>query len=112
MRFGAHLVTGEGIFYVEQPESARLAFEQVISEKDHFHLAGLHAAVSLLGSLVLALALDEGVLDADAALAAARLDEIYQAEKWGLDAEAATRAAQQGRALRDSARLLALLRTD
>jgi chaperone required for assembly of F1-ATPase len=111
-RFGAQLSTGEGIAYVEQPESARLAFEHAMSGKDDFRLAGLHTAVSLLGSLVIALALDEGVLDADAALAAARLDEIYQAEKWGLDPEAEARVGAQVRVLRELSRFLELLRQE
>ena len=38
------------------------------------------------GSLVLALAVVEGAMTAEEALAAAMLDELWQAEKWGEDA--------------------------
>lgn len=109
-RFGADLAVGEGFAYVEQPESTRLRFEAVVSEGDNFRLAGLHAVVSLLGSLVIALALDESVLDPDSAFAAARLDELYQAEKWGEDTQITARALHQAKALGEAARFLGLLR--
>ena len=66
-------------------------------------LAALYLATSALGSLVLALALIEGRIDADAAFAAAQLDEDFQIERWGLEDEAAKRRA----ALQDDIRLAA-----
>ena len=46
-----------------------------------------------LGSVVLGLALAEGRLDAPAAHALGALDELFQAEQWGDDAEAVARRA-------------------
>ena len=57
------------------------------------HLAALGIAVPALGSLVLGLALAEGELDAATAHALGCLDELFQAELWGEDAEAAARRA-------------------
>ena len=107
---GARLCTGEGVVYIEQPEAAALALEQAVSEADNFELAGLHAAASLLGSLVLALALHAGRVDADEAFHASHLDEIYQAQIWGEDWEAKERMDRQARELSDTARFLHLLR--
>jgi chaperone required for assembly of F1-ATPase len=56
-------------------------------------LAALGIAVPALGSLVLGLALAEGWLDAATAHALGALDELYQTEVWGEDAEAAARRA-------------------
>jgi chaperone required for assembly of F1-ATPase len=59
---------------------------------DDFALAGLALAAPLFGSAILALALRDGRINADEAMIAARLDEIFQEEQWGVDAEAAARA--------------------
>ena len=59
-------------------------------------------AITLLGSAVLALALERGVLSADAALTASCVDEDWQIEQWGEDEEAM--AVRAGRA-RDAAAL-------
>ena len=50
-------------------------------------LVGVHAATTVLGSLVLALCLLHGRLGADAALAASLLDELFEIERWGSDVE-------------------------
>ncbi len=69
---------------------------------DGFTLAGLAHATALFGSAVLGLALQRGRLTADAAFALSRLDEAFQEERWGVDEEAAERAA----ALAEEARML------
>ena len=56
-------------------------------------LAALGVVVPALGSLVLGLAMAEGRLDAVTAHALGALDELFQAEAWGEDAEAAARRA-------------------
>jgi chaperone required for assembly of F1-ATPase len=86
--FGAHLICAEGLGFVSQTPEALAAFERAIAAKNDFALAGLHAAAILTGSAVIALALAEERLSSDEAFAAAELDEIYQAEKWGKDEEA------------------------
>jgi chaperone required for assembly of F1-ATPase len=54
--------------------------------------AGLMSAIPLFGSVILALALWRGHIGGDAAFAASRVGEDFQAETWGRDAEAAKRA--------------------
>jgi chaperone required for assembly of F1-ATPase len=68
--------------------------QELVSELDDFMLATLDLAASLTGSFVIALALVERHLLAEGAFAAAQVDEIYQAEKWGRDAEAEARRAK------------------
>ena len=62
-----------------------------MAAQDVLTLAALGIAVPLLGSAVLGLALAAGALNAADAHALASLDEQFQAEKWGEDAEAAAR---------------------
>ena len=58
---------------------------------DDFRLTGLATAVPLLGSAVLALAVEQGALDGGAAFDLSRIDELFQEDQWGVDAEAAER---------------------
>lgn len=60
---------------------------------DDFALTGLAAATPLLGSAILALALQRGALSGETAFDLSRLDEAFQEERWGVDAEAAARTA-------------------
>lgn len=95
------LKTGTGIAHIEQPEKSLKALDRAVAAHDDFQLAALHAATTVTGSLVIGLAFLGGRLDAEGAFAAAHLDEAYQAERWGEDAEA------QGRARRAAAELVA-----
>ena len=49
-------------------------------------------AAGLFGSAILALALQRGRLTGEAAFDLSRLDEAFQEEQWGVDAEAAVRS--------------------
>ena len=66
---------------------------------------------SLTGSALLALAVDFGELDAETAWAAAHVDEDFQAEQWGQDAEALARRASRKRDMLAAARLIEAIRT-
>jgi chaperone required for assembly of F1-ATPase len=87
-RFGAHLRTGFGVVPIDQDEAAVAALRHALASYDAFALTALYGVAAILGSLVLALALAEGRLEADEAFALSRIDEDYQAERWGRDAEA------------------------
>ncbi|WP_312596254.1 ATP12 family protein [Brevundimonas sp.] len=69
---------------------------------DDFRLTGLATAVPLLGSAVLALAVERGALSGGEAFDLSRIDEAFQEDQWGVDAEAAERT----QARRDEAELL------
>jgi chaperone required for assembly of F1-ATPase len=64
--------------------------------------------VTALGSLVLGLALAEGRLDAPTAHALGVLDELFETEQWGEDAEAAARRAAIAADIALAARFIAL----
>jgi chaperone required for assembly of F1-ATPase len=87
--FDVVLRVTRGIIPVEQPEASLAALINVLERYDDMRLTALQSAVAATGSLLLGLALVEGRLDAEAAFAASQLDETYQAELWGEDAEAA-----------------------
>ena len=89
--YGARLKVCFGIRHVPQPPEAIAELEQAVTRYDEFELAALHTATAITGSLVLALALAEEEVNAEEAFAAASLDETFQAEKWGRDAEAEKR---------------------
>lgn len=60
-------------------------FLEKLSDK---RLTALYLAALDMRSVILAMALVEGRLDAEAAYKAAWLEELWQAEKWGIDPEA------------------------
>lgn len=109
-RYGAKLAVTAGVLPADQPAAALEALRRAIGAYDDFALTALHAATAAAGSLVIGLALGEGRIDAERAFAASCLDELFQAERWGEDAEAAARRV----ALRDdiaaASRFFALLR--
>ncbi|HTI81562.1 MAG TPA: ATP12 family protein [Acetobacteraceae bacterium] len=90
-RYDAVLRVGTGIAYVKQHRGAIAALRAAVGALDVPALAALGVAVPALGSLVLGLALAEGEIDAATAHALGALDELFQAEAWGEDAEAAAR---------------------
>jgi chaperone required for assembly of F1-ATPase len=82
-----------GIRHAEQPAATLAAVEALAADEDDFTLAALALAAAIFGSAILALAMKTGRLDGREALAAARLDESFQEERWGLDAESARNTA-------------------
>ena len=86
------------------------ALAAALSKLDAFSLAALYAASSLCGSLVIALALAERKLDPEQTFAAANLDKIYQAERWGWDPQETAKATVERAELNQISRFLELLR--
>jgi len=110
-RFGAPLAVATGIVHVTQPVESLAALAAALATHGPYALAALGVAVPALGSLVLGLALAEGALDAAEAHALATLDETFQEEFWGTDAEALARRRRIGDEVAVAARFLDLLRT-
>jgi len=109
LRFDAPLTVTAGILPVVQPAASLKALEAAISAYETHCLAALHLATAACGSLVVALALIEGRIDAEAAFAAAELDESYEIERWGEDAEQARRRAGLKEDVALAARFVSLL---
>ena len=80
-----------GVGYQRQHHDSISALRRAVGRYDAYILSGLGVAVPSLGSLVLGLALAEGHLTAADAHALGSLEELFQAEQWGEDDEAAKR---------------------
>jgi chaperone required for assembly of F1-ATPase len=89
---GARFILAEGIIHRQQPETAISAFaEALASHRSALKLAALHTITTLTGSALLALAFAEGRLNAEQAWQAAHVDEDWNIQQWGTDAEAEAR---------------------
>ncbi len=91
-----------GVVPRPQPSSALARVETLVAALDPFVQAGVAFATPLFGSAILALALQRGQLYADAAFDLSRLEQAFQEERWGVDAEAAERTTHQ----REEARMV------
>jgi chaperone required for assembly of F1-ATPase len=110
-RYDAGLAVTAGIVPTAQSPASLKAYALAVAAFDDFRLTALQAATAACGSLVIALALFEGRLDAEAAFAASQLDETFQIEAWGEDAEATKRRAVLAADIAAAARFLELLRS-
>lgn len=110
-RFDIAFETTAGIVHRPQPAATVAQLKAATGAYGPFHLAGLSPVVRIGGSLVAALALAEKAFDEDTIWAATRIDEDWQAGKWGEDEEAiATRDARH-REFSAGMRFLRLLET-
>ncbi|HVQ08140.1 MAG TPA: ATP12 family protein [Allosphingosinicella sp.] len=98
-----------GIIHKPQPPETVARLAAALAARDPFELAGLSPLVTISGSLIVALALAEGAIGLDAAWAAAALDELWQAQNWGEDADAARALAARRADFAAAARFLSLL---
>ncbi len=110
---GARFVLAEGVMYVAQPESALAAVRHALEAQAEgrsgpLRLAALSVMTSLTGSVLLALAVARGAMQAADAWRAAHVDEDHQIAIWGHDAEAATRREQRWRDMEAAAKVVAM----
>lgn len=81
-----------GITYVEQPAASLEVLAGLIARvTSPQKLAALHVATTITGSALIALALEEGVLEAGAAFEAGEVDGDFEVSVWGADDEARER---------------------
>jgi chaperone required for assembly of F1-ATPase len=107
--YGARLAVTTSILPVDQPDAAVQRLRAAVEALDDWPLVGLHAATTALGSLILGLALEQGRIDAERALAASLLDELFEIERWGEDAEIRRRHAALRRDVEAAATFLDVL---
>ncbi|MBB1491086.1 MULTISPECIES: ATP12 family chaperone protein [unclassified Paracoccus (in: a-proteobacteria)] len=108
----AMLLVTQGVIPVAQDRVALTRLRDRLDALSHWQLTALHDLVTLSGSLILGLAVLGGRLRADEAHRLSRIDEEHQAAIWGRDEEADIAAEGRLQALRNAARLLALLAAD
>lgn len=85
-RYDIHFVTTSGIVHAAQPPATIARLAEALAARDAFALAAMSPLVTIGGSLVAALAVTEGRIDASDAFDATHLDELWQARLWGEDA--------------------------
>ena len=90
---GISLKPTQGIVAITQDEQALSLIEEMCGQLDDVALTLLVHLTAVYGSVILALAVMQGDLEAGAAYDLSRLDALYQAERWGEDEEAASLAA-------------------
>ena len=105
-RFGAGLKVTEGVIAAPQDSAAIEALRAAVDGHDSMSLAALHTITTATGSLVIALALAEGHIDAETSWHLSRIDERFQAEHWGIDKDALAKAHSLRITLFASARFL------
>ncbi|MPY71621.1 MAG: ATPase [Alphaproteobacteria bacterium] len=105
---GAPLNVTTGITAVPQPEDSMRAVTVAVARHRTFPLTALHAATVTTGSVVVALALGAGRIDAETAWRAAMVDELFQAARWGDDPEIERRHASIRAEIATAALLFAL----
>jgi chaperone required for assembly of F1-ATPase len=84
-------VRAAGIVHQAQPQETLAQVKALALELDDFGLTGLAFGAALFGSAILAIALQRGWLTGEQAFELSRLDEAWQEDQWGVDAEAAQR---------------------
>ncbi len=109
-RHDAPLRVTAGLMPVSQPAEALAPLRAAVLALPPLDLVALGVLVPAYGSLVLGLAVVEERLGAAEALRLATLDETFQEQFWGVDAEAAARRERIAAEVAQAARLLALAR--
>jgi chaperone required for assembly of F1-ATPase len=107
---GADFQLAGGIIHVDQPPAALAAVATALArEGETMRLAALHVLTTLSGSCLIALKFGAGAIGAEAAFAASTIDEDWNADAWGRDAEAEARQDRRREEFLAAAALLAAL---
>jgi chaperone required for assembly of F1-ATPase len=86
--YDVDFTTTARLAHVAQPPATVERLAGAVEALDRFRLAGLSPLVTIGGSLVAALAVLEGAVTPEQAWDAVSVDERWQLEQWGSDAEA------------------------
>ncbi len=108
---GAEFVLRAGLMPIAQPPEAIEAVRRALAGLDALSLSALHVLTTVSGSALLALSHWHGALSADEAWQAATVDETWQREQWGRDAEAEAEAALKRAEFEAASRCLGFLRS-
>lgn len=94
-RYDVAFAVTQGVIPVPQPDETLSRLATAVLALDPFTMVGLSTLVTISGSLVGGLAIVEGDHDAQSVWHAAEVDEAWQVEQWGEDAQAAARSARR-----------------
>jgi len=107
----APFVVTTGVVHTLQPQEALRAHGAAITGFNDFQLAAYYSLMTITGSALVATMLARGAIASETAWAAAHVDEDFQIEQWGEDAEAAQRRATRHAEFMACCRFLALSRS-
>jgi len=110
-RFDVALGVSIGLSAIQQPEDATKTIQRYLAELSAEQVLACITATKITGSAVLGLALLESDFTAEVIFSSARLDETYQSEQWGVDAEAEAREARMKEDFLAVAQFLELIRS-
>ena len=108
-RYDVDFATTSSLMHVPQPQATIEQLSHAVGLLDAFRLAGLSSLVTIGGSLVAGLAVLEKAVTAEEAWEAVSVDERWQLEQWGADAEAQTALDNRRRDFMAAGRFLELL---
>jgi chaperone required for assembly of F1-ATPase len=108
-RYDVDFVITCGLVHVDQPAATIERLSHAVAALDPFRLAGLSPLVNVGGSLVAALAVLEKAFSPEEAWDAVSIDERWQLEQWGADAEAQAAMENRRRDFLAAAQFLDLL---
>lgn len=108
--FGSVFKTTAGIMPIEQNPIMVAKAASALSKETALSLAPLHVMTTLTGSALLAIGHSTGHLDPDQVWAATHVDEDWQIEQWGADAEAEDRRLKRRAEMQAAVNFLVLLR--
>jgi chaperone required for assembly of F1-ATPase len=108
-RYDVDFACQRGVIHVAQPEETIRKLDHAVAALDAFRLAGLAPLVTIGGSLVAGLAVLEQMMPATEAWEAVSLDDRWQIEQWGADAEAEAALDARRRDFLAAARFIELL---
>lgn len=109
--YGIRFTRVSGIVHKAQPADTLAGISATLAAQSDFSIAALKMLSSLSASLVIALTAITPDADIDTLWNAANLEEDWQAELWGEDAEATLRRAERYEAFALASRFAALART-
>ncbi|QNN65181.1 ATPase [Sphingomonas rhizophila] len=108
-RFDVDFSTGSGIIHLPQDEATLAHLRHAVAALDPFRLAALSPLVTISGSLIAALAVIEGAFPVDEVWQAVTVDDRFQMDEWGTDAEAEAALENRRRDVESAARFVSLL---
>ena len=108
-RYDVDFAVTSGLVHVDQPAATIDRLTHAVAALDPFRLAALQLLVTIGGSLVVALAVQEKAISPGEAWESVSVDDRWQLEQWGADAEAEAALENRRRDFLAAARFLDLL---
>ena len=109
--YGAKFETTDGLVAVAQDGDLLAKLCAIVEAENDLTLTGLHIATVTSGSLIVALALMEGEIDAESAWRISQIEERWQLERWGEDEELVGRLKGLHQEILNAQRFMLMART-